>query len=986
MAVIRDPDYLYYGEYDVAETPTINPYTKSKAVTGIQPGGQPAQLLLDYDDKKFILTAPQYGQIGAGNTEMVGYGGTGGVTGQALYSKFKQIWKTDDIAVKFPFPMEAITPESFEFINGWEPDDDTNLNWFPNAGIATGPAITRKLLRDCGWAERTTIADGNVTKRRYFGIITLGAISKPTNDTGDTVNATVYCSQLDPGITTSFDVADIASNRAVFNTATMPDLWTGNRVVYQEPTGTPLGIGLTHNNFYYIRHRSNGFPTGARPVNAGIDTTQYRLEFYQTREQALDVANTTGLLPLTAATGEATIRNVSEAPNFVFDITEEGGNANEPFKFYDTSPAPNYTILYNYDNYFKIFNREKGKTYAEQTIAQVGVTQINYQAYRIPLATAADANLGSVTDNTIGNTPGTTYDGIEVKFYQEPVTRSVGGTNYDFNVVINAAQNTLTAVYQYVQWLLRMPDRINTDVGPNPAYDSINALSAVGGPGAGTSYGNDLRYGKTEEPLLEFIGNVLFARTREDVYNESNGSNYGIYIENVASDDLNNIRYYDNTGALVAEPFVSSYTLVFNTNLNADNDARFWVFYNTDENITGLSTDFDITATGVVGVSDGIDAANNQIVFGNTRSFHGFVNGQEVVAISTVSNPGIGITCETFPVGVVTYTLDNQGVSAYEYTLVEPADYAGKTYTLNSPNPTIYVYEGDSAEFIVDAHVPAHPFVIKQGSLANFEVGFDGALGTFDSGNNWYTGDGVVGNGRTTAGITTFTPPADSVGVEYYYICAQHASMRGSIVILDKTQDSAFKYYVNALQGTGIGQTFGNITESGIHTVGGTPDVIGVGLTSTFRLHRTYLEAVANNGVGINTISLNVSTTNTGLVTFTQTDINYQENKATIVQTSEKQFSFTDGVNVGLAQTYATPEVFLDGIDVPSSGSYNVTFDYDFNSQRNRIAKTDASVKVVAIGLEQGQFVTQDFTISDEKNVSIQVAGALERVYNDPTT
>jgi len=119
MPVIRDPDFIDYGEYDVS-SPPIDPYTASK-----NNAGQPAQLLIDYDDRKFALTAPKYGEIGAGNTNLVGYGGTGGVTGQALYSKFKQIWKTDNIAVKFPFPMEAITPESFEFINGWEPDDET---------------------------------------------------------------------------------------------------------------------------------------------------------------------------------------------------------------------------------------------------------------------------------------------------------------------------------------------------------------------------------------------------------------------------------------------------------------------------------------------------------------------------------------------------------------------------------------------------------------------------------------------------------------------------------------------------------------------------------------------------------------------------------------------------------------------------------------------------------------------------------------------
>ena len=57
MPVIRDPDFLDYGEYNVSTK--INPYTASK-----NNAGQPAQLLIDYDDRKFVLTAPKYGTIG----------------------------------------------------------------------------------------------------------------------------------------------------------------------------------------------------------------------------------------------------------------------------------------------------------------------------------------------------------------------------------------------------------------------------------------------------------------------------------------------------------------------------------------------------------------------------------------------------------------------------------------------------------------------------------------------------------------------------------------------------------------------------------------------------------------------------------------------------------------------------------------------------------------------------------------------------------
>lgn len=80
-----------------------------------------------------------------------------GLTGQALYSALKILWKNSSTYIKYPFPMEAITPEQFEFINGWTLANDT----------------TRKALRSCGWAEKTA---AGLTNRRYMGVITLGTL------------------------------------------------------------------------------------------------------------------------------------------------------------------------------------------------------------------------------------------------------------------------------------------------------------------------------------------------------------------------------------------------------------------------------------------------------------------------------------------------------------------------------------------------------------------------------------------------------------------------------------------------------------------------------------------------------------------------------------------------------------------------------------------------------------------------------------------
>lgn len=84
-----------------------------------------------------------------------------GVTGQAKYSFLKEEWRTDSTLIPFPFPMVAITPEQFEFIDGWKPADDT----------------TRNLIRSAGWRE---ISAGGAVEREYLGVVSLGFID-PTS-------------------------------------------------------------------------------------------------------------------------------------------------------------------------------------------------------------------------------------------------------------------------------------------------------------------------------------------------------------------------------------------------------------------------------------------------------------------------------------------------------------------------------------------------------------------------------------------------------------------------------------------------------------------------------------------------------------------------------------------------------------------------------------------------------------------------------------
>lgn len=831
MAKITDPDNIFYSEYTFQNS--IDPETANNGLS--------ANMLIDYENKRFALTAPRYGVIASGlSSEMVGYGATGGLSGQALYSKFKNIWKEDPVAIRFPFPMEAITPESFEFINGWLPDDQT-------VSLQTGvnsPFITRKLIKDAGWAERTTTGE---IARRYFGTITLGAIALKSNS-GFT---TVYYNAVNPGIQTSFVIdtdgsVDSTFNRLVFdgvvgngNTySTAPYFYTGDSIVYQTD-GTETVAGLTTNNVYYLHYATNGsVPTG----------TGHSISLHTTRENALSGVSSVALIGSTA--GKLVTLTASGTPeDLFFGVSENGSSANEPVQFFATANDDGSTVLYNRDNFYELFVREEERTFSKQNIADIGVSQLNFQAYRFPLTSATDINF----DATIGDGNGTTtgiataaYAGIGISFYQTPVSRTIVGTGERFfNLIINCDQQSLNTVYTKVHYLLRQPIRVNSGI----AGTDVNSLSGIGylnGNGGQNEFDNSFRYGAVQQPLLNFVGNRLDALSVDDIFNLTNDAtatsgnlaNLGIYFENVAAADVNNVTYIDNNGATIAEAFTATVDLTFNNNLFGDGEAKFWTFYDipvaSSGVIPGLSTAISLD-TGVDNTTAGI--LGNSFTVGAGIS-HPFVTGQKVVAIGQQENPGVGFAMTTLFV------------------------------------PT--------------------------------SLGSDGQ------------------------GITSYT------------------------------------YYLNVVKSVGVAQTYVDITESGT-----SPNVIGVGLTDRFRLHATYSDAIANNFAGINTIALTVQAA-VGVVTFRQLDVNFSENNATVVKTGG-----VSGSGVGANE-------FLDGIDIPNGGDVTFSYDYDGNVQRNRIPATDANIRVVAVGLQTGQYASASASIARAKGQAVSIAGALERVYANP--
>lgn len=234
------------------------------------------------------------------------------------------------------------------------------------------------------------------------------------------------------------------------------------------------------------------------------------------------------------------------------------GPVNQAVKVYGDASNGNF----DYRGVMNLFVREQAKTYADSNLDDIGVTTMTYQAYRFPLANAADLK---VTEND------TTVDAYGVTATYGAVTRDIGGTTYNFDVVIDGNSRTAEEIYMAVQSLLRKSSDIDS--------------------GAGTVTGT------TADSLLTFVGDTLVTST-------------GVYIDNFQATDQNRIEFFDTSGTKRVFPFVAAGTISFNSNL-VDDGAAIYKMYYTDNFGSALAT--------LVQDASAVDIAGN--ITGSSVSF-----------------------------------------------------------------------------------------------------------------------------------------------------------------------------------------------------------------------------------------------------------------------------------------------------------------------------------------------------------------------------
>lgn len=583
-------------------------------------------LLIRNTEIIFDTTAKTIQLLVAGNLDDNSPGRSSGVTLQAVYSKCKELWKSETDLGRLKFPFDAITEAKMDLINTWDWADQQ----------------TRDLIRDGGWCLRGTTG---LSEEEYMCIVSLGDF--------DAVTDQAYYQQI-----------------AGFNQAVANLDKTGE-------TNEPIKIygDATHGNFnyrsffkIYLREQAKLYDKSNLVVDQDIpvlDYTVYKLPLSNTGDIKVVASDITidttepyvGTSDLSITDGSVTAGSptfssvtggfvAGDVGKLITIATGDNAGRYEIITFIDTNNVDvdrNFTTT---ETAIVADRRPKGMTvdyligqlfatWAVSTayaLTDVVLDSINGRWYRCILAHTsppADAAwlastayaLGDyvvpTTENgyryecTTAGTSGTTEpvwpttigatvtDGSVVwtcraknpstdttNWESYPGEEQIGANWYAFNRVVDGNGGTLEQVYEFVQRQLR-----------KTTADTININDNVAGDNYGTVNGN------IAVVLANFLGDTL-------------QSNPGVVVRNFDVNDINRIQMFDITvdgGGLDSEdvpltttqrefPFVSAGTIVFNQELIDDPDAEFCMYFTTNP-----AGNFDTVDAVIVQDDDGLD-------------------------------------------------------------------------------------------------------------------------------------------------------------------------------------------------------------------------------------------------------------------------------------------------------------------------------------------------------------------------------------------
>jgi len=270
---------------------------------------------------------------------------------------------------------------------------------------------------------------------------------------------------------------------------------------------------------YYFGVDAGGNYSGWKPAN---DTTRQMLRDGGWREYS-----SAGVLQREYV-GIVGLGTVSSGAQLYYQKVDGGAAANftftdqcnEGIQIFGDAANGNF----NSRDYFRGYVREYAKKYKDSGLSDTGKTATGANIVNVLLSNEDDLKI-QADDAAMSGAP---YSGITVAYYSANQTRSIGGSNYNFKIIVAGNGATLEQIYTKLQYLLRQATDINTG----------------GTAGAKT--------GKIQSALCYFVGDTLVTGT-------------SVYIDNIQTADSNRIEFYDDGGTKRTNPYTAAGTMTFNS-------------------------------------------------------------------------------------------------------------------------------------------------------------------------------------------------------------------------------------------------------------------------------------------------------------------------------------------------------------------------------------------------------------------------------------
>ena len=209
--------------------------------------------------------------------------------------------------------------------------------------------------------------------------------------------------------------------------------------------------------------------------------------------------------------------------------------------------------------YFKSFVREQGYKYSSSILADTGKTATGAYIVNMLLSNEVDNKISDADDQMLL----APYDGVTIEYFAAPQSRTIGGTAYDFSIIVsNTGGATLAQIYTKLQYFMRQSADVDTGAG--------------------------LVTGSTADTLAYFNGDTLVTST-------------GVFIDDVTAAESNSIQFYDDSGTLRENPYEASGTMAFNAILVGAGSSYRLMF------TTGPGAGDDYGEAGALTVQDALD-------------------------------------------------------------------------------------------------------------------------------------------------------------------------------------------------------------------------------------------------------------------------------------------------------------------------------------------------------------------------------------------